>query len=248
MKTINYSQALKILGLKGRPSDQEIRKAYLKLAKKWHPDVNSSVDATEQFKRISLANIVLKNGPGSPSLSFSSFKPEYQELKRMLVGDFDYDRLNEAEVALIQKYRDVEGKQKKIELAKELVANEYRAREFIRDRARSRIVKTARSKLASPEEQQQAKVQKMMAEMQYQQDVAMLKSAVHRKLKKVADAVVVRNGRARIPILSKVNGRSVVKLVLASAGLVGLIIAGKYVYDAQEGAFKPVKLLGGVKK
>jgi hypothetical protein len=88
----------------------------------------------------------------------------------------------------------------------------------------------------------------MMAEMQYQQDVAMLKSAVHRKLKKVADAVVVRNGRARIPILSKVNGRSVVKLVLASAGLVGLIIAGKYVYDAQEGAFKPVKLLGGVKK
>lgn len=248
MKTVTYADALKILGLKGRPSEQEVRKAYLKLAKKWHPDVNSSPEATDVFKRISLANIVLKAGPGV-SLSFKDIRPEYRELKQMVAGDFSLEDLNEAEISLIKKYRDVEGKQKKIQLAKDLIVKEFDALESIRSRNRSRIVKNARMNLASPEEKAARDVQKMIQEMQFQSDVKELKSKLQQKVNSLYRSVVIKNGKARIPILSKVKGKNVVKLVLATASLIGLILAGKYVYDAKNEAFKSVKLLtGGSKK
>ena len=51
-----------ILGLSRQSSQEEIRKAYRKLAMKWHPDRNEgSVEATEQFKKITEAYDVLSN-------------------------------------------------------------------------------------------------------------------------------------------------------------------------------------------
>jgi len=43
------------LGIKPSASDQDIKKAYFTLAKKWHPDVNPSPDARSQFEKISKA-------------------------------------------------------------------------------------------------------------------------------------------------------------------------------------------------
>lgn len=51
-----------ILGVKKTASDGEIRKAFLKLAKKFHPDVNpNNKDAETKFKEVNLAYEVLKD-------------------------------------------------------------------------------------------------------------------------------------------------------------------------------------------
>lgn len=51
-----------ILGVKKEAGDSEIRKAFLKLAKKYHPDVNqNNKDAETKFKEVNLAYEVLKD-------------------------------------------------------------------------------------------------------------------------------------------------------------------------------------------
>ena len=49
----------KILGVERGASKEDIRKAYKNLAKKYHPDLNKSPDATEKFKEINEAAAVL---------------------------------------------------------------------------------------------------------------------------------------------------------------------------------------------
>ncbi|QDZ43019.1 molecular chaperone DnaJ [Corynebacterium sp. sy039] len=48
-----------ILGIDRGASDNEIKKAYRKLARKYHPDVNDTEEAAERFSEISLAQEVL---------------------------------------------------------------------------------------------------------------------------------------------------------------------------------------------
>lgn len=49
-----------ILGVESNASDQEIKKAYRKLARKYHPDVNpGDEEAAEKFREASLAQEVL---------------------------------------------------------------------------------------------------------------------------------------------------------------------------------------------
>lgn len=50
-----------ILGLSKSASDDEIKKAYRKLAKKYHPDINKEKDAEEKFKEINEAYEVLSD-------------------------------------------------------------------------------------------------------------------------------------------------------------------------------------------
>jgi DnaJ-class molecular chaperone len=51
-----------ILGVKKNAAEGEIRKAFLKLAKKYHPDVNANDKVAEQkFKEVNLAHEVLKD-------------------------------------------------------------------------------------------------------------------------------------------------------------------------------------------
>src|SRR5271157_4336261 len=49
------------LGVKKTASAEEIRKAFRKLARKYHPDVNPDKSAEEKFKTISEANDVLSD-------------------------------------------------------------------------------------------------------------------------------------------------------------------------------------------
>jgi len=59
MKFIDY---YKILGVDKNASEQEIKKAYRKLARKYHPDLNpNNREAEKKFKQINEANEVLSN-------------------------------------------------------------------------------------------------------------------------------------------------------------------------------------------
>lgn len=48
-----YSLNKEILGVSQNADQSEIKKAYFKLAKEWHPDVNKSPNAKEKFSEIS---------------------------------------------------------------------------------------------------------------------------------------------------------------------------------------------------
>ena len=50
-----------VLGISKDASEQEIKKAYRSLAKKYHPDMNKSPDAEEKFKEINEAYEVLSD-------------------------------------------------------------------------------------------------------------------------------------------------------------------------------------------
>lgn len=58
---MEFQDYYKILGVKKDASQADIQRAYRKLARKLHPDVNKDKDAEEKFKKINEANEVLKD-------------------------------------------------------------------------------------------------------------------------------------------------------------------------------------------
>ncbi len=58
---MDYKDYYKILGISKEASQEEIKRAYRKLARKYHPDVNKAGDAELRFKEISEAHDVLKD-------------------------------------------------------------------------------------------------------------------------------------------------------------------------------------------
>ena len=84
-----------ILGISSNSSDEEVRKAYLKLARKYHPDRNKSKDAELQFKKINNAyeNICKKNTTSKPFL-FSFTKNMSPEFKNLAEKIFTSDKCN----------------------------------------------------------------------------------------------------------------------------------------------------------
>ena len=58
---MEFKDYYKILGVDTDASDKEIKSAYRKLARKYHPDVSQEGDAEEQFKNVAEAYEVLKD-------------------------------------------------------------------------------------------------------------------------------------------------------------------------------------------
>src|SRR5947209_2876532 len=59
---VDYEDYYKILGVDKKANEKEIRAAYRKLARKYHPDVNPGDKAAEEkFKEINEANEVLSD-------------------------------------------------------------------------------------------------------------------------------------------------------------------------------------------
>ncbi|HOO64455.1 MAG TPA: DnaJ domain-containing protein, partial [Synergistaceae bacterium] len=58
---IDYKDYYAILGVERGASSEEIRKAYRKLARKYHPDINKSAEAEGRYLEINEAYEVLKD-------------------------------------------------------------------------------------------------------------------------------------------------------------------------------------------
>ena len=58
---VEFQDYYETLGVGRNASDGEIKKAYRKLARKYHPDVNKDKEAEEKFKQINEAHEVLKD-------------------------------------------------------------------------------------------------------------------------------------------------------------------------------------------
>ena len=70
---MNFVDYYKTLGLKDNASADDIKKAFRKLARKYHPDVSKEADSEERFKQVNEANQVLKD---------PERRREYDELKK----------------------------------------------------------------------------------------------------------------------------------------------------------------------
>ena len=58
---MEYKDYYEIMGIKRDASQDEIKRAYRKLARKYHPDVSKASDAEEKFKEVGEAYEVLKD-------------------------------------------------------------------------------------------------------------------------------------------------------------------------------------------
>ena len=76
---MNYSEALKLFGFTGEFTEENLRKKYLELSKKYHPDMGGS---DEMMKAVNTAYDTLKGKPiNCDSSYYNTLKEENNSLK-----------------------------------------------------------------------------------------------------------------------------------------------------------------------
>ena len=69
---MEYKDYYKILGVSKSATKAEIKKAYKRLARKFHPDVSKVANAEEKFKEVNEAYEVLKSDENKACLLYTS--------------------------------------------------------------------------------------------------------------------------------------------------------------------------------
>ena len=88
MATTSKKDYYDLLGVKKSASTEDIRKAFRKLARKYHPDVNPGDKAAEErFKQISEANDVLSD-PKKRKL-YDQFGSDFEKVKAAQAAGYD---------------------------------------------------------------------------------------------------------------------------------------------------------------
>src|SRR5690242_9119699 len=75
-----FKDYYKILGVEKSASAQDVKKAFRRLARQYHPDVNSDTDATAKFKEINEAYEVL--GDPDKRKKYDEYGAHYKEYEQ----------------------------------------------------------------------------------------------------------------------------------------------------------------------
>ncbi|QTV04854.1 J domain-containing protein [Faecalibacter bovis] len=83
-----FKDYYKILEININASDDEIKHAYKRLAKKWHPDLNQNIDTTQQMQDINEAKLILldKEAREKYDIEYKSF---YEYVNKKEKANFD---------------------------------------------------------------------------------------------------------------------------------------------------------------
>jgi curved DNA-binding protein len=94
---MDYKDYYKILGVERKADKPEIQKAYRRLARQYHPDVNpNNKEAEDKFKEINEAYEVLSDPDKRAQYDkFGSEWQRYQQQGGANTGDFDWSRWNQ---------------------------------------------------------------------------------------------------------------------------------------------------------
>lgn len=77
---MNKRDYYEVLGLQKSASKDEIKKAYRKLSKQYHPDLNKEAGAEEKFKEIAEAYEVLSDDQKKHAMTSSDIKIQTKDL------------------------------------------------------------------------------------------------------------------------------------------------------------------------
>lgn len=91
--------AFQILGVEENCTDEQVKDAYMSLAKQWHPDLNKSTDSTEKFQSISHAFEQVKSETARmhyrsqlQALQYSSISKQWQTRASDMNNDADFGK------------------------------------------------------------------------------------------------------------------------------------------------------------
>ena len=231
---MNYTDAIKKLGLKSGTTPEQIREKYIALAKKLHPDVKGG--SVEKFQELSQAYTAALYGEVGRALP--DYTKEYDLLRSKLGPDASDNELQDAEQELIKTAsKEDPDALERIYLARKRVGHEMEAREILITRGRHKFL---RDHLKTPEQKRQEEMEFMKAKLQAKEGLHQM----HLQLQKIFHTHKIKGDKVHIPYMETIKGQKITRYAILTATLLGAIIAGKVIYDYQQEAFRPTKISG----